>query len=385
MIINTDPEKGFFGNFVLPFLPRSTSLLLPFFLFLLTFMIIAGSLFAAQIRISWDPNTETELVGYKVFYGTTSGAYGIPINVGNTTNYTITGLTAGQSYYVNLKAYDTANNESAFSNEVMGVATDSMPTPPNNKKGIIDFDNDGKTDMSVFQPGDGVWYIWNSSNGSVTVKQWGQGSLHDVPVPGDYDGDGKTDIAVWRPGDGTWYILRSLDGGTTITPWGAGWLNDVPVPGDYDGDGKTDIAVWRPGDGNWWIINSRDGSVTTRQWGAGSLGDVPVPGDYDGDGKTDIAVWRPGDGVWWIINSRDGSLTARSWGAGSLSDVPVPGDYDGDGKTDIAVWRPGDGVWWIINSRDGSVTSTPWEAGSLNDIPINGNVASYLQRMGLLY
>ncbi len=66
----------------------------------------------------------------------------------------------------------------------------------------IDFDNDGKTDIAVWRPGDGNWYIRNSAiEGDVTIRQWGEGSLWDIPVPGDYDGNGKTDIAVWRPGD----------------------------------------------------------------------------------------------------------------------------------------------------------------------------------------
>jgi hypothetical protein len=80
--------------------------------------------FAQTAMLSWtapanntDGSTPADLSGYKVYFGTSSGTYGAPINVGNVTSYTVTGLGSG-TYYFAVTAYNTSGDESGFSNEV---------------------------------------------------------------------------------------------------------------------------------------------------------------------------------------------------------------------------------------------------------------------------
>ncbi|MEO6391469.1 MAG: VCBS repeat-containing protein, partial [Pyrinomonadaceae bacterium] len=61
----------------------------------------------------------------------------------------------------------------------------------------VDFDGDGTTDIAVFRPSSGSWFILKSSNSSFQAFQWGQNG--DLPATGDFDGDGISDFAVFRP------------------------------------------------------------------------------------------------------------------------------------------------------------------------------------------
>jgi hypothetical protein len=70
------------------------------------------------VTLMWDPNPEGDLAGYKLYQGVASGVYTEPPTVlQKVTTYTVTGLAPGTYFYV-LTAYNTAGDESGYSNEV---------------------------------------------------------------------------------------------------------------------------------------------------------------------------------------------------------------------------------------------------------------------------
>ena len=125
---------------------------------------------ADSVILAWDANTEPDLAGYKIYYGAAPRAttalaaiekwcaehepkndkcvdewmqicgddndrnchamlfsYDKVVDVGNVTEYELTGLVEGMTYHLAATAYDTDDNESAFSKELVHTPGYSKP------------------------------------------------------------------------------------------------------------------------------------------------------------------------------------------------------------------------------------------------------------------
>ena len=102
-------------------------------------MLLPAIAFAATVQVNWNPNTEPDLAGYRIYVGTASGQYGEPVDVGNVTEHVME-ITPqhGATYYFALTAYDTSGNESGYSAEATCFIPDGVkPEKPTGLRAII--------------------------------------------------------------------------------------------------------------------------------------------------------------------------------------------------------------------------------------------------------
>jgi hypothetical protein len=84
-------------------------------------------LHAIEIRLAWDPNTEPEVVGYRIHYGELPGALDQRADAGNATTVIIGNLSPGKTYAFHATAYSTFGLESDPSQAVLYT----VPIPGN--------------------------------------------------------------------------------------------------------------------------------------------------------------------------------------------------------------------------------------------------------------
>jgi len=257
-----------------------------------------------------------------------------------------TGLAIDTNYLVRVSGSVLSNDNAASAM----FATRRMPP--------VDLDGDGRSDLGVYFPPGGNWYVLKTTDG-FEVSQFGFAGT--IPVTGDYDGDGQTDFGVYHPASGMWYVMQSLDG---FVSFQFGYAGTTPVSGDFDGDGICDYGVYFADAGNWTLMNSTDG-LETYQFGY--AGTVPITGDFDGDGLCDFGVYFAPGGNWYVMKSTDGFDVYQFGYAGT---VPITGDMDGDGLCDFGVYFAPGGNWYVMKSAAGFDV---YQFGFTGTVPIVGD------------
>lgn len=366
---------------------------------------LGGTVYAGDVTLAWDANTDSDIAGYILWYGTQSGSYITSIDVGNRTQWTLPGLPDGQRYYFAVQAYNSVRNMSLMSTE---VAADVVADTTSSQQS-----GSGST-SACKSPRPGANWICNEATGGWLPPDRATSTpSSDTATPCTSTRPGpdwvcNTKTGGWLPPnhpdalalsssqtsstDGTQgevLYLYQLAAGSALTGWIV-LLPDSTTPDRFDvyrkntkigqwssasSDGgaqltcassvdltvagAADLVAWRPSTGMWYVLKSGDGTVfslqTSVQWGYGAAKDVPVPGDYDGDGRIDLAVWRPSIATWYVLKSSENYDAQRSlvvqWG--DSGDAPVQGDYDGDGKTDLSVWRSSTSTSLVLKSTQG--------------------------------
>lgn len=173
---------------------------------LLVLFVISSTVFAGQIRLTWNASAEP-VSGYRLYYGLSSGNYTDNVDVGKVTTYTLTELQDGLTYYIAATAYNNAG-ESGYSNEASGEPTPDDITPPADVSNFQAIPGDGRVTLSWINPPDGDF-------AGTMIRYRTDGIYPTDHTDGAAVNNGNDGKFLNNPGSNDSFVHNGLQNGTT--------------------------------------------------------------------------------------------------------------------------------------------------------------------------
>jgi hypothetical protein len=290
---------------------------------------ILTSVHGAEVSLAWDPAEGDDVVGYRVHYGSASGAYDHSMDVGNATTATVPNLNNGTTYFIAVTASNSAGLESLPSNEISFTPTTSSPSSLSGKY------------AGLSSPGASGENIYLSIDLSASGRFTGRvfiGTL-SYPLKGSFGDSGDASLPI----SGTsWAIQLHADPMTgTISATVANGTDSIELQLAASSSDPEDLASLS---GKYTALIGRiavvtgDDAIAPNGWGYALLkitrkGVVRLRGRL-ADGQSFSAGARLGTSGAFLVHT----LTYRGKGgliAGSVAVREIPGISDGDGT-----------LWW---------------------------------------
>jgi len=213
-----------------------------FLSFIASLLIVSLSLARAvqSVTLAWDASPSSDIAGYKLYYGTTSGSSSPPLDVGNVTTATVPNLNDATTYFFSVTAYNTAGLESQRSNEV-SYKTPSAPLQlysltVNGGSGSGNYPTAARVPVSANPPEPGKQFeVWDDdyailddlSSSSTTAFI----PLRDVTITAIYSALPTYGVTVTNgTGDGDYFAGAQVTVTADAAPAGqqfAGWTGNV--------------------------------------------------------------------------------------------------------------------------------------------------------------
>src|SRR6478735_5273344 len=181
----------------------------------LLLVVQVGQVLGGSVRLYWDANTEPDLAGYVLVYGPAPGIYttSVPLSATAVT-HELTDLPAG-TYYFAIRAFNAANAQSGYSNEVEVVVTatpDEPSSPSITSVTPSSGPTTGGTTITIngtdFRDGATVLVGGAAASVMASTDTW---AMFLAPA----HGAGSVDVTVTNPDGGTYTLASAF---TYVTP-----------------------------------------------------------------------------------------------------------------------------------------------------------------------